>query len=174
MTKIMIVDDERDLRDMVNLMMQKEGFETEIAEDGADFLNKIDNFQPDLVILDVMMPGLTIKETLEKLIEKKNNSKIILLTVVRFSEEEKERIFKMGNGGNIPFSNCLLWPLGLFVASLFLDISQYLWCSAVWGRFQWVKEQEGTSEKKKLKAPAWYNTPTAILFWVKKPIPSLP
>jgi len=97
MTKIMVVDDERDLRDMVNLMMQKEGFETEMAEDGADFLNKIDNFQPDLVILDVMMPGLTTKEILEKLKEKKSNSKIMLLTVVRFSEEEKERIFKMGN-----------------------------------------------------------------------------
>ena len=97
MTKIMVVDDERDLRDMINLMMQKEGFETEMVEDGVDFLNKIDNFQPDLVTLDVMMPGLTTKEILEKLKEKKNNSKIILLTVVRFSEEEKERIFKMGN-----------------------------------------------------------------------------
>ncbi len=97
MTKIMVVDDEKDLRDMVNLIMQKEGFEMEMAEDGVDFLNKIDDFQSDLVTLDVMMPGLTIKEILEKLKEKKNNSKIILLTVVRFSEEEKERIFKMGN-----------------------------------------------------------------------------
>lgn len=97
MTKIMVVDDEPDLSEMINLMMQKEGFETEIAEDGADFLNKIDSFQPDLITLDVMMPGLTTKEILEKLKEKKNNSKIILLTVVRFSEGEKERIFKMGN-----------------------------------------------------------------------------
>jgi len=93
----MVVDDEKDLREMVNLMMQKEGFETEMAEDGADFLNKIDNFQPDLVTLDVMMPGLATKEILEKLKEKKNNSKIILLTVVRFSDDEKEKIFKKGN-----------------------------------------------------------------------------
>ena len=97
MAKIMIVDDEPDMSEMINLMVQKEGFETEMAEDGADFLNKIDNFQPDLVTLDVMMPGLTTKEILEKLKEKKNNSKIILLTVVRFSEGEKEGIFKMGN-----------------------------------------------------------------------------
>jgi len=44
-----------------------------------------------------MMPGLTTKEILEKLKEKKTNSKIILLTVVKFSDEEKEEILKMGN-----------------------------------------------------------------------------
>jgi len=97
MTNVMVVDDEPDMREMLNLMMQKEGFETEMAEDGADFLKKIDSFQPDIVILDVMMPGLTTLEILEKLKEKQSKPKIILLTVVRFSEEEKEKIFKMGN-----------------------------------------------------------------------------
>ena len=97
MMKIMVVDDEQDLREMINLMMQKEGFETQIAHDGADFLEKIDDFQPDLVTLDVMMPGLTTKEILEKLKEKSSNPKIILLTVVRYSEEEKKKILKMGN-----------------------------------------------------------------------------
>ena len=97
MSKIMIVDDEEDFREMINLMMQKEGFETEMAEDGADFLKKIGSFQPDIVILDVMMPGLTTLEILEKLKEKQSKPKIILLTVVRFSEDEKEKIFEMGN-----------------------------------------------------------------------------
>ena len=95
MTKIMVVDDEQDLREMINLMMQKEGFETEMAEDGADFLGKIDVFQPDLVTLDVMMPGLTTREILEKLKEKNSKPKIILLTVVRFSDEEKKKLFEM-------------------------------------------------------------------------------
>ena len=97
MTKVMVVDDEQDLRDMINLMLKKEGYETETAQDGQDFLEKIDVFQPDLVTLDVMMPGLTTKEILEKIKEKKNNPKILLLTVVRFSEAEKERIMNMGN-----------------------------------------------------------------------------
>ena len=44
-----------------------------------------------------MMPGLTTKEILERLKEKKSNPKIILLTVVRFSDDEKEKILKMGN-----------------------------------------------------------------------------
>lgn len=97
MTKIMIVDDEPDLREMMDLMMTKEGFETEIAEDGTEFLNKLDNFDPDIVTLDVMMPGLTTKEILEKLKNMKRKPKIILLTVIRFSEEEKKKLYEMGN-----------------------------------------------------------------------------
>ncbi len=96
MTKIMVVDDEQDLREMINLMMQKEGFKTELAVDGTDFLNKIDVFHPDLVTLDVMMPGLTTKEILDQLREKSCKPKIILLTVVRFSDEEKKKLFEMG------------------------------------------------------------------------------
>jgi len=96
MTKIMIVDDETDLREMLNLMIRKEGYETATAYDGDDFLNKIDEFQPDLVTLDVMMPGLTTREILEKLPEKKTKPKIILLTVVRYSEEEKQKLYQKG------------------------------------------------------------------------------
>jgi len=96
MTKIMIVDDEDDLREMIGIMLHKEGFETNTAEDGADFLDKIDDFEPDIVTLDVMMPGITTKEILEKLKEKITKPKIILLTVVRYSEEEKQRLYMMG------------------------------------------------------------------------------
>jgi DNA-binding response OmpR family regulator len=44
-----------------------------------------------------MMPGLTTREILKRLKEKDCKPKIILLTVVRFSEEEKEKILEMGN-----------------------------------------------------------------------------
>jgi len=96
MTKIMIVDDETDLRDMLNIMLRKEGFETTTAENGEDFLNRIDEFHPDLVTLDVMMPGLTTREILEKLKDKNTKPKIILLTVVRYSEEEKNKLLQRG------------------------------------------------------------------------------
>ena len=71
MTKIMIVDDEQDLREMIALMLHKEGFQTNTAENDTDLLNKIDVFQPDIITLDVMMPGLTTREILDKLKEKK-------------------------------------------------------------------------------------------------------
>jgi DNA-binding response OmpR family regulator len=97
MAKVMVVDDELDLREMINLMMQKEGYKTLMAENGKDFLNKVDDFEPDLVTLDVMMPGLTTREILQGLQKKHVNPKIVLLTVVRFSDEEKEKILQLGN-----------------------------------------------------------------------------
>ena len=78
-------------------MFLKEGFEIELAEDGQVFLDKVDSFNPDLVTLDVMMPGLSTSEILEKLKEKKSNPKIILLTVVQYSKEEQEKMLKMNN-----------------------------------------------------------------------------
>ena len=97
MTKVMVVDDEEDLRNLVKMVMEKEGFEVESAEDGNDFLEKVDRFQPDIVILDVMMPGPSTKEILQKLREKGVDPKIVLLTVVRFSNEEIKKLSEMGN-----------------------------------------------------------------------------
>ena len=96
-TRIMIVDDEKDFREMLDLYLRKEGFETNTAEDGADLLKKIDDFEPDIVTLDVMMPGITTRTILDTLKKKKSKSKIILLTVVRYSETEKKMMHEMGN-----------------------------------------------------------------------------
>lgn len=95
--RIMIVDDERDFREMLNLMLRNKGFETEFAEDGSIFLEKVDDFQPDLVILDVMMPGLTTEEILEQMKKKKSKPKIILLTVVRFTPKKLDKLLEMDN-----------------------------------------------------------------------------
>lgn len=97
MFKIMIVDDEPDLREMIRTLIKTEGFDTDTAENGKEFLKKIDVSKPDLVTLDVKMPGLTTQEILKELNEKQNKTKIILLTVVRFSEKEKENILTMAN-----------------------------------------------------------------------------
>jgi len=96
MSKVMVVDDEEDLRNLVKLVMEREGFEVETAENGKDFLEKVSKFKPDFVILDVMMPGLTTKEILEKLKEKNVDPKIMLLTVVRFSDDEIKKLAEKG------------------------------------------------------------------------------
>ena len=95
--RILIVDDELDIRKLLQIMLEKEGYIIEVAEDGTDFLNKVDIFRPDLVTLDVMMPGLTTREILKKLEKKKSKPKIIMLTVVRYTEEEQEKMLKMNN-----------------------------------------------------------------------------
>ncbi len=94
--KIMIVEDEPQLRDMIRSMMTYEGFVAQTAEDGQDFLDKIDDFQPDFVTLDVMMPGLSTWEILEKLKDKKACPNIVLLTAANLSSEEKQRLKQTG------------------------------------------------------------------------------
>jgi len=57
-TSILIVDDEEDLREMVALKLQREGFEVREAKDGLVGLAKAKRRPPDLVVLDVMMPNM--------------------------------------------------------------------------------------------------------------------
>ncbi|GAB4266735.1 MAG: hypothetical protein Kow0080_08220 [Candidatus Promineifilaceae bacterium] len=55
---ILIVDDEPITRDMLRMMLELAGYHVREAEDGLDALRQIDTAVPDLVLLDVMMPGL--------------------------------------------------------------------------------------------------------------------
>lgn len=91
MKKVMIVDDNKDVANILKLIMEKSGYLAEISHCGEEFLTKLDNFNPDIVLLDIMMPGMTTKEIITEL-EKKGAEKlkIILVTVIRFSEEEVE------------------------------------------------------------------------------------
>ena len=97
MTKLMVVEDEADTRDVVELFLQNEGYETETACDGVEFLSKVDSFYPDIVTLDVMMPGLSTREILSGLKERVANPKIILLTVIKLSDVEVEHLQHLGN-----------------------------------------------------------------------------
>lgn len=91
MAKIMIVDDNTDIAETLQTIMKLEKYEAETACNGQDFLNKVEKAKPDLVLLDVMMPGLKTEEIMAKLKEKGlRNLKIILVTAVRFSDEERK------------------------------------------------------------------------------------
>lgn len=91
----MIVDDNVDIVETLKTIMEMEGHETEIAYNGEEFLKKVGTVKPDLVLLDVMMPGLKTKDILAKLKEKGlNYFKIIIISVVRFSEEEEKVLMK--------------------------------------------------------------------------------
>lgn len=93
MAKIMIVDDNRDIAETLKNIMEIENHETDISYNGQEFIDKVEKVKPDLVLLDVMMPGLKTKEIIAKLKEKKlDQLKIILITVVRFSEEERKAL----------------------------------------------------------------------------------
>ena len=57
-TKILIVDDEPNIVELLQYSMEKQGYETEIARDGIDALRKINDYDYQLVLLDVMLPGI--------------------------------------------------------------------------------------------------------------------
>lgn len=91
MAKIMIVDDNVDIVETLKDIMELEGHETELTYSGEEFLETVETVYPDLVLLDVMMPGLKTKEILFMLKEKKLDvMKIIVITVVQFSQEQKD------------------------------------------------------------------------------------
>jgi two-component system response regulator VicR len=53
---VLIVDDERGIRELLEIVMQKEGFRVALAEDGEEALQKVRELTPDLILLDLMLP----------------------------------------------------------------------------------------------------------------------
>ncbi|GAB4003755.1 hypothetical protein GCM10029992_46820 [Glycomyces albus] len=56
--RVLVVDDDAALADVVGRYLRREGFEVDYAADGADGLRRALNTRPDLVVLDLMMPGM--------------------------------------------------------------------------------------------------------------------
>jgi two-component system OmpR family response regulator len=57
MDHILIVDDDRDIRDLLSEYLQKQGYRTSVAADGRAMRNMMSHADPDLIILDLMLPG---------------------------------------------------------------------------------------------------------------------
>ena len=56
--KILIVDDDENIAELISLYLNKECYETQIATDGASALEAFVEFMPNLILLDVMLPGM--------------------------------------------------------------------------------------------------------------------
>ncbi|MGQ0513879.1 cell wall metabolism DNA-binding response regulator WalR, partial [Bacillus sp. D-CC] len=55
--KILVVDDEKPIADILKFNLEKEGFEIVMAHDGDEAIEKATEEQPDMVLLDIMLPG---------------------------------------------------------------------------------------------------------------------
>lgn len=87
--RILVVDDEPNIREVVELYLQREGFEVEVTGDGASALQAIDRKTPDLIVLDLMLPvmgGIQLTRTLR---DSPYNIPIIMLTA---KGDEADRI----------------------------------------------------------------------------------
>ena len=77
--KIMIVDDDSNIAELISLYLTKECFDTLMVEDGEAALNKFRSFQPDLILLDLMLPGIDGYEVCREL-RKTSSVPIIMLS----------------------------------------------------------------------------------------------
>ncbi len=98
MTKIMLVDDEPDIRYLMKRKLEREQYEVVEADSGNECLNKIKQEKPDLILLDIMMPGMSGWETLECIKEMEDTAEILIIifTVMDITPEAMSKKDELG------------------------------------------------------------------------------
>ncbi len=80
MAKLLIVEDDPQVRDMLHQTLEQEGYEIEEAEDGRQAIRQYQEKQPDLVITDIIMPGKDGVEAIHSLRREHPDVKIIAIS----------------------------------------------------------------------------------------------
>ena len=70
MTRVLVVEDEESFSDALSFMLRREGYEVGVAADGAAALDEFDRHGADLVLLDLMLPGISGTEVCRTLRQK--------------------------------------------------------------------------------------------------------
>jgi len=101
--KILVVEDEKDIRDLIELHLEKAGFKTALARDGREAFRKVKESMPDLIVLDLMLPEMDGKE-LARLLKAREETKQIPIVMLTAKTEEVDRIvgFELGADDYIP------------------------------------------------------------------------
>jgi signal transduction histidine kinase len=86
--KVLTIEDELDLLDLLDFNLTRKGFLTAGALDGTEGLAKAETFRPDLVILDLMLPGLDGWEVCRRLKEQRRDIKVLMLTAKCMPEDK--------------------------------------------------------------------------------------
>ena len=92
MAKILAIDDEPELLEQVKVFLEQEGHTVETALDGPTGLQKVREFQPVLILLDIIMPGMDGFEVLKRLSWKSETSQIPVIMLT--AKGETESVFK--------------------------------------------------------------------------------
>lgn len=105
MKKILVVDDEKPISDIIKFNLENEGYEVVTAFDGEEALEKVEEEHPDLLVLDIMLPKIDGLEVVRE-VRKKYNMPIIMATA---KETEIDKVLGLELGADDyvtkPFSN---------------------------------------------------------------------
>ena len=96
MKKILIIDDDKIIINILSFLFEKEGFETHIAKDGIEGIAKISEIQPDLIITDIMMP---FKSGLEITLFAKTNYPATPIIMISSLGKEDQKVIEVTNLG---------------------------------------------------------------------------
>lgn len=107
MTHVLVVDDDPGIVALVSYKLTRSGFEVDSVGDGQSAVDYVQTRRPDLVMLDVMMPGLSGLEVLERLRANENTARLPVIMLTAMAQEgDVERGFELGADDYIvkPFS----------------------------------------------------------------------
>ncbi len=100
MNKVLIVDDDPDIRTLYRLVLRQEGLEVIEAENGQEALDKIQAEAPSLVLLDIMMPGMDGYEVCRRLRSDPRTARLpVLMFSAKGTSADRKNGFKVGANG---------------------------------------------------------------------------
>ena len=94
--KVLVVDDEKPIAEIVKFNLEKEGYEVNVAYDGEEAIRKVYQFEPDLILLDIMLPKMDGFQVCKK-IRETFNIPILMLTA---KEEEVDKVLGLELGAD--------------------------------------------------------------------------
>ncbi|MCE8034467.1 MAG: response regulator [Halomonas sp.] len=107
MAKVLVVDDEPNIVLSLEFLMQQAGFEVTTAEDGEGALAEVEQSPPDLILLDISLPGLSGFDVLEQLRHDPRHARLpIIMLTAHGREVEREKGLALGADDYVtkPFS----------------------------------------------------------------------
>jgi len=97
MSKVLILEDDKFLRELIAQKLQREGFLISEAIDGEEGLKKIKEEKPDLVLLDLILPGIDGFEVLKKIKDDESTSQIPVIVLSNLGQKDDvDRGMKLG------------------------------------------------------------------------------
>mgnify|MGYP000725031145 FL=1 len=107
MAKVLVVDDEPNIVLSLEFLMQQAGFDVDTAEDGEGALAKVEESPPDLILLDISLPGISGFDVLEQLRQDPRHARLpIIMLTAHGREVEREKGLALGADDYVtkPFS----------------------------------------------------------------------